>query len=130
MWVNLTPQLTLSFTGAAENELVTAFGVTVPSSSLQILNVTATAQFSDGSSSTAMRAITETMGAGDTFFGFRAPAGQSIVALTLSNSAGNAIPLDDIAFLTSPVPEPSVLLLVGAGLAATASRCRFVPKRS
>ena len=40
--------------------------------------------------------------AGDTFFGFQAPAGQFILSLTITNTSGNWIYLDDFAFVIEP----------------------------
>jgi hypothetical protein len=50
----------------------------------------------------AVREINEAPAAGDTFFGFQAPAGQFILRLTITNTSGNWIYLDDFAFVIEP----------------------------
>jgi len=80
--------------------------------------VTAIANFSNGGSVTETATINSVKGAGDTFFGFIAPAGSTISSFSLSSSGvGTGSPdIDDIAFVTNAaVPEPSTwaLLLVG-----------------
>lgn len=93
------------------DEHVVEFGLTILSRSFygaDLGEVTVVAQFSGGGSGNASREITESGGLGDTFFGFAAPDGQSIVSVTFASIDGNAPPFADIGFITAPVPEPSV----------------------
>lgn len=85
--------------------------------------VTAIANFSAGGSVTETATIDSVKGAGDTFFGFVAPSGQTITGFSISSSAaGTGAPdLDDIAFVTNAtaVPEPSTALLLISAIGAS-----------
>ncbi len=85
--------------------------------------VTAIANFSGGGSVTETANIDSIKGAGDTFFGFVAPSGQTISSFSISSSGiGTGAPdLDDIAFITNAaaIPEPSTLLLLLSTSGAT-----------
>jgi len=94
-------------------EGVVEFGVTVLSRTLNAQpvdygTVTATALLSGGGELTATRNVQELAGQGDTFFGFAAPAGQSIRRVSLGYDAGPGLtgPLcvDDLGFVTAPIP--------------------------
>jgi hypothetical protein len=106
-------------TGVIELGL-TALSASDPNTNLAINfgTVTAIASFSGGGSVTETATIDSLKGAGDTFFGFVAPAGQTITAFSIASSAsGTGSPdLDDIGFITNAVPEPNIwlLLIVGA----------------
>ena len=82
--------------------------------------VTAIANFSGGESVTETATINSVKGAGDTFFGFVAPVGETITGFSLASSAtGTGAPdIDDIAFITNAVavPEPATsMLFIAAG---------------
>ena len=108
LWDNSKPEMTFfmdNLTSSVPDEAVVEFGLTVLSTSyFDMGEVTATARFSDGSEASAQRTISKGVGLGDTFFGFRAPNGQSIVSITFTNSAGRSIFFDDIGFITASRP--------------------------
>ncbi|MGE9269127.1 MAG: MYXO-CTERM sorting domain-containing protein [Verrucomicrobiales bacterium] len=58
----------------------------------------------------------------DTFFGFQAEAGKAIKQITISGS--EFMVMDDFAFVTSPIPEPSALVLSLLSLSALGRRRR------
>jgi hypothetical protein len=87
--------------------------------------VTGIANFSGGGSVTETATINALKGAGDTFFGFIAPSGQTITSFSLSSSTANtgSPDIDDIGFVTNAVvPEPSVALLFLAAAAVLIAR--------
>lgn len=108
----------------------TALSASDPNSNLPINFgiVTAIANFSGGGSVTETATIDSVKGAGDTFFGFIAPSGQTITSFSIASSAsGTGSPdFDDIAFVTNAVPEPStyLLMIAGAGVLAFYLRIR------
>lgn len=108
LWENTTPDMTFfmdNLTSSVPDEAVVEFGLTILSTSFfDMGDVTATARFSDGSEASAQCAIGKGTGSGDTFFGFKAPDGQSIVNITFTNSAGRQMFLDDIGFITASRP--------------------------
>jgi len=105
-------------TNGATNEAVTQFGVTFLGRLSRTVDVSVVATFSGGGTATATET---TIGAGnDTFYGFIAPTGESITAVSISASnwnTGNAesFSIDDIGIVTAVVPEPASLALVGLG---------------
>jgi len=112
---------TLGETGVMELGF-TALSASDPNSGIPINfgTVTAIANFSGGGSVTETATIDSIKGAGDTFFGFVAPTGQTITSFSLSSSAtGTGAPdIDDIAFITNAVavPEPTTsMLLIATG---------------
>lgn len=113
IWGSLRPEMTFflgDVSSSVANEAVIKFGLTIVSTTFFSLgDVTATATFSDGSKAIASRFINEMAGLGDTFFGFTAPSGQSLVSVTFTNSAGRPMYFDDIAFITAPFPSLTIL---------------------
>ena len=110
-----------SITGGAANEAVTQLAFTMLSrlATGYPLDLTVTAFFSDGSSSVATSNIGNVAGTDDTFFAFTAPANHSITSIVLNptNDASDARPvIDDLAFITSIIPEPSSAMLLGGTL--------------
>jgi hypothetical protein len=86
---------------------------TGPSSPVNFGTVSAVATFSGGGTVTDSRTIDNLVTQGDTFYGFIAPAGQTISSITVSATNG-ANDLDDLAFITNAmVPEPAALSLLG-----------------
>ena len=121
----------VSITGAAPGEAIYQIGLTVLSKSRQgtpvnFGNVTATALLSGGGTVSASRPISEAIGQGDTFFGLVAPLGQSIVQVTVRNDSTSPFQsfmwVDEIGFITTPIPEPASLGACGVVLAAAATR--------
>lgn len=110
--------LTISFgsiTGGATGEAVTAValsGMGRNATDYSGNNVAITANFSGGGSS-SLASLIDSQIAGvnqnpaDTFFGFVAPTNQSITSLTITRQ--RTIPFDDLGFITSVVPEPTML---------------------
>jgi len=124
IWVSRLPEMVFLLDGAVTgipDERVVEFGLTILSrssfgSDYPLGDVTATAQFSGGGTAISSRHISEGVGLGDTFFGFAAPDGQSLVSVTFTSADGYSLPIDDIGFITTVVPEPSVGLLAAGGL--------------
>ena len=121
--------LPTALTGGAAGEALTEVAFTVLSREGAAQDVSATARFSDGSSSSLSASMPGVRGSGDTFFHFSAPAGSSVARVDL-NFAGAGGPvgtaLDDFAFVTSVVPEPvtAPCLIAVAALALAARRRR------
>ena len=120
-----------TITGATVLEGVTSVGLTFLSrdpgttSAGNFGTVTGTATFSDGTTATSARSVTEAAGLGDTFYGFVAPAGLSITSVTLDVPGTTLFGgVDDVAFVTTPgVPEPTALAVTaGCGLMALRRR--------
>ena len=83
-----------------------------PGSAINFGNLTVTAHFSDSTTASVSRVISEGKGAGDSFFDLLAPNGLTITSIDITGASG--LPdLDDFAFITNaPVPEPSTLFLL------------------
>lgn len=110
-------------------EFVSQVGLTVLSRNTGAFpsNVTLTAGFSGGGTASQTALIDRAQGTDDTFYGFVAPAGQSISTLSvaLANTTGDARALvDDLGFITAVVPEPASATAVLAGLAGLTLRRR------
>jgi hypothetical protein len=124
IWVSILPEMVFLLDGAVTgipDERVVEFGLTILSRSgfgfdNPLGNVTATAQFSGGGTAISSRYISEGAGLGDTFFGFAAPDDQSLVSVTFASTDRYSLPFDDIGFITTVVPEPSVGLLAACGM--------------
>lgn len=98
-----------SITGGQASEHVTSFAFTyLTQTVLNGLTVTATATFSDQTTSAVTRTVNRntTSPVYDTFFGFTAPSGTYIVsvALTSNTTRGDTTHIDDVGFITSLVP--------------------------
>ncbi len=95
--------------GADPGEQVVEVGLTALScASTTYPNVTIAAVLDNGNQLTAQRAINEAAGAGDTFFGFTAPAGRYINTINVNFSTTNSIValwIDDIGFRTAPIAQ-------------------------
>lgn len=95
-----------AITGGVPGEKVTQFSFTyLTQTVLNNLTVTVTATFSDNSTSTVTRTVNRNTSSPvyDTFYGFVAPAGQSItsVSLTSNTTRGATTNIDDVAFVTA-----------------------------
>ena len=137
-----TTSLTISLssiTGASPGETgFSQIGLTLlsgdvqgnPGTGVNFGGVTVTAHFSDSSFTSASRSITEVNGAGDTFYGFAAPAGLTITSLTLSGPNNGVPDIDDFGFITSAaVPELSTWVLP-AFAAVALSGARLLRRRA
>ena len=71
-----------------------------------------------GNGGSLLGAITQNIAA-DGFFGFRATGGDRIMGISITNTDLGGIGYDNITFnqLTSNVPEPATMVLLGIGLA-------------
>ncbi len=98
--------------GADPGEKVVEAGLTALSySGTTYPNVTISAVLDNGSLLTSQRAIHESAGAGDTFFGFTAPAGRYINSINVNFSTTNSVDrlwIDDIGFRTAPVAQQNL----------------------
>ncbi len=97
-----TLTLALGLEGGAATEGVTELAVCVLSRDQESGTVEVTAKFSGGGSAQLAHDLIEGGGRGNTFFAFRAPPGEHIVALQADGSrfSGNYVLFDDLAFLT------------------------------
>lgn len=117
-----------SITNGLLNEQVVRFGLTFLERDSTSGTISGIATFTNGTTDTASatlsRALTNALNdSQDTFFGFTAPSGQWIKSVAFT-SAGN-FTMDDLAFATAVVPEPSSSALVGfAALGLIARRRR------
>jgi len=98
-----------SIAGGQTGEKVTSFAFTyLTETVLNSLTVTVTATFSDQTTSTVTRTVNRntTNPVFDTFYGFVAPAGKSIVSVSLTSNTtrGDTTHIDDVGFITSIVP--------------------------
>lgn len=111
-----------SITGGAANEGVLEVGVTVLSRNTNGGTTTMTVKYNDNSTTVLSSVIAATAAIDDTFYLFTAPAGKSISSLQISGTGGRR-PLDDFAFITGQVPEPTAMAVVGlAGVLALGRR--------
>lgn len=129
----LDPDFTFVFSSFANNagaaDLgVTRFGFTFLSQGISnaVLygSLQATATFSGGGWVTAKATVNNTRSLADTFFGFAAPAGQTITQVTLPVGVTGDAFIEDVGFITMPIPESSPLLLLGMGALVAAHRRR------
>ena len=126
-----TLTLALAITGGAPGEGVAEAGVCVLSRKGESGPVTITAHFTGGGAAKLTRAMPAGEGAGNTFFGFRAPAGQHIAELALDGSqfSGNYVLFDDLGFLTTSVAfaqaTPDVRMKIPARETASIARERL-----
>ncbi len=98
-----------SITGGQVGEKVTSFAFTyLTETVLNGLTVTVTANFSDQTTSTVTRSVNRntTSPVYDTFYGFVAPSGTSIVSVSVTSNTtrGDTSHIDDVGFITSVVP--------------------------
>ena len=126
------PDFTFVFSSFANNfgapdQGVTAFGFTFLSqgisSPVNYGQLQATATFSGGGTVTAGAFVNSLRTVGDTFFGFIAPAGQTITSVTLPVGVTGDAFIEDVAVITAPAaPEPTALTLTGLGFAIWLAR--------
>lgn len=124
----INPDFTFVFSSFANNlgtpDLgVTRFGFTFLSqgtaSPVNYGLLQATASFSGGGTVTAAAIVNSTRSLADTFYGFIAPAGETITQVTVPVGVTGDAFIDDVGFVTLPaVPEPSTLALLGLGALA------------
>ena len=111
--------LTISFSGVDGSPLeqVSSAGFTFLSRTSRDFGVVSgVATFSGGGTATAsFTNTTFTAGAQDTFFGFVAPTGQAITSISISTANEYQFSIDDLGLVTSTVPEPGSLALMGLG---------------
>ncbi|MSU57254.1 MAG: PEP-CTERM sorting domain-containing protein [Pedosphaera sp.] len=120
-----TPDFTFVFSSFANNfgapDLgVTEFGFTFLSQGISSpVNyglLKATASFSGGGTVTAAAVVNTTRTNGDTFYGFSAPAGQTITQVTMPVGVTGDAFIDDVGFTTqAATPEPTTVALVAVG---------------
>ena len=122
-----------SIAGGVANEHVVEMGVTALSvTNRDYGNVTATARLFSGGTLTATRHINDPTGAGDTFYGFTAPAGDYLTGFSLSyDGAVTGTPdtrlwFDDIGFVTAPVVTPTPPAAVNDSATATKNQALTV----
>ena len=129
----LDPDFTFVFSSFANNAGapdvgVTRFGFTFLSQGISnaVLygQLQATATFSGGGWVTAGAVVNNTRSLADTFFGFVAPAGQTITQVTLPVGVTGDAFIEDVGFITMPIPESSSLLMLGMGVLVAARRRR------
>jgi hypothetical protein len=114
-----------TITGGMPLEGVTSAGFTFLSrASRDFGSVAATATFSDGSTVTASATIPTSQGNGDTFYGFLAPSGASISSVSLDTGTNIEYSIDDLGFVTTIIPEPTSLALIGLGALVMLRRSR------
>jgi hypothetical protein len=96
-------------TGGKPDEVVTHFGGTLLGRDEADLAPVVTATFSGGGTVTAVATMSGTTPGitQDTFFGFVAPPGQSIVSVDFNPTGGPYTNMDDVAFITSAFVVPS-----------------------
>lgn len=115
-------------TGGSPGEAVTRVGFTLLSRTGYPTNptpFTVTATFSGGGTTVLTSDITSGNGTDDTFYGFTAPAGQSITGIAISsNQTSRPTFADDLGYITSVVPEPASLGLLFPGALLLAGRRR------
>ena len=118
------PDFTFVFSSFANNagapDLgVTQFGFTFLSqgiaSPVNYGLLKATATFSGGGTVTAAAVVNTTRTNGDTFYGFIAPAGQTITQVTMPVGVTGDAFIDDVGFTTQAAPEPTTVALAVVG---------------
>jgi len=109
-----------SITGGLTNERVTSFGFTLLTQTvLTSVTYTATATFDDGTTASANKTlgrVTTNSPTLDNFWGFTAPTGHYITSLAFTTNAGagrDVTHIDDVGFVTSVIPEPAAMALLG-----------------
>jgi len=99
-------------------------------------DVVVTALFSDGSMQTISDNVASPIGTDDTFFHFIAPDLESVVSLSFDNVSTEGtlnqrrLPIDDLAFITRVVPEPSSSAMFAAATLGLFARRRRAPRAS
>jgi len=120
-----------SLTGGAVNEAITTMGFTLLSRSGagQTVQVDWLLNGSSTAAKTQTEAISSTQAGDDTFFSYVAPTGSTITGLRFTFDTLNALTnpdvrlaIDDLAFITSIVPEPSRMAFLGLGIFALFGR--------
>lgn len=110
-------QMPLQFAGIANgvpNEQLVGFGLTILSETgVEFGLITMEAEFSDGTTNLVSRAIDESGGSGNTFFGIKAPPGTSITNLIFqfNTNVTTIIPFDDVVFFTAVPQAPEAVKL-------------------
>ena len=109
-------------TNAVLGERVTSFGFTIIDATFNAAgnNLQFEAFFSDGSSQTLSHTIPLANNSQDTFFGWSAPTGAYFTHLSFT--ATNNTASEDWAFITSVVPEPMGVGVIGTAVALVALR--------
>ncbi len=84
--------------------------------------VTVSGQLDNGTSMSATRTISENTGAGDTFYGFTAPAGRYFTGMSIQHNSSTftAIRYDDVAFRTAVVASNRLEKTAAVDAAASA----------
>ena len=100
--------LALAVEGGQPGEGVAELGLCVLSRKGESGHVVVTVRFTDGRTARLRHQIPAGDGAGNTFFGFRAPVGQHIIELLLDGSqfSGSYVLADDLGFLTKRIEVP------------------------
>jgi soluble cytochrome b562/uncharacterized protein len=93
-------------TTLSNSDLISAIGFTFLA--LTSDNVTATVHFTDGSDYTKNFKVTQ-----DVFFGAEAPVGESVDYFIFSTNSSHKIFIDDIGVITTAIPEPGAIALLG-----------------
>lgn len=107
--------------GALINEFVTSVGGTVLSRSGGTGTVAFNVTLDDMSTITLTDTISDSKAGDDTFFGVTAPTGRYITSVEFDlTDNGFFTAIDDLAFVTSVIPEPSSALLLIGGLGTLA----------
>lgn len=120
---------TWTLASKAADTVISEFGVVFSNQAASTHLITATATFTDNSTTVYTSPTTDAAPGTGTFefVGFRAPAGLGIKSVAILETTGGAfLAYDDIAYKVSPVPEPSTagLCLLALGTLASASRRR------
>jgi len=108
-----------SIAGGATDERVTSFGFTLLTQNvLSSVTYTATVTFDDNTTAVASKVLSrDTVNPTlDNFWGFTAPTGRYITSVAFTTTAAlsrDVTHIDDVGFVTSVVPEPASLALLG-----------------
>lgn len=122
-----TPTITLGPIRDSSGSVITDIGVTkvgfaVLSRDDYAATFQATANFSDGGSSVASRLIGQSAGGQNTFFGFKAPDGETVssidIVMTTQGGGDAYLALDDFGFVTgtTELREPTTHYVCNTGL--------------